>query len=115
MTSSIPSLLAAVLLASAGAGLAQAPQAATPRVDQRQENQATRITQGSPSGALTAREQRRLNREQAATAKAETHAKADGTVTAQERRRLQRMQNKASRDIRRQKHDPQQAATQAPK
>ena len=42
-------------------------------------------------------------------AKAETHAKADGSVTAQERKRLHHMQNKASRDIRHEKHDAQNA------
>lgn len=43
--------------------------------------------------------------------KAEDKAKADGEVTAAERKRLHKMQNRASRDIRRQKHDGQKAGS----
>ena len=80
---------------------------ATPRVDARQAAQEQRIEQGQASGELTRRESRRLNAEQKGINKAETAAKADGTVTAQERARLHRLQNKASHDIRHQKHDAQ--------
>jgi hypothetical protein len=81
--------------------------AQTPRVDQRQENQQTRIDQGAATGSLTAHEQRRLHREQKGIARREARAKADGKVTANERRRLHRQQNAASADIARQKHDRQ--------
>jgi hypothetical protein len=106
--SSMLTWLAAALVTAASAS-AFAQQPATPRADQRQENQAARIQQGAASGALTAREQRRLNREQRAVERAEERAKADGTVTAKERRRLERKQDLASRDIYRQKHDRQRA------
>jgi hypothetical protein len=100
----------ALLATVASAQTPPAPNpAATPGVDQRQARQEQRIDQGMASGQLTRRETRRLTREQGAIAKTENKAKADGTVTAQERHKLHAMQNKASRDIRRQKHDAQQA------
>ncbi len=105
-TSFMTCLAAAVLSLGATSGFAQE---ATPRVDQRQENQAARINQGAASGALTAREQHRLQHEQRAIARAENKAKADGTVTAKERARLEHMQDHASRDIHHQKHDRQRA------
>lgn len=109
----------AVLVLAAGAVWAQsatppAGAASTPRVDQRQQNQAARAAAGASSGQLTPREQRRLAREQKAIGKVEDKAKADGTVTPRERRRLERMQDRASRDTYRQKHDRQRAAS-APK
>jgi polyisoprenoid-binding protein YceI len=104
--------LAAATLAFAAAGAfaqaASAP-AATPGVDQRQANQEKRIDQGIASGELNKRETKRLEKEQNVIDRAENKAKADGTVTQAERRRLHKMQNHASRDIRRQKHDVQQA------
>ena len=103
----ITSLLVAAGLAASAAGAFA--QAATPGVDQRQANQEKRIDQGVASGTLTARETKRLTREQTAIDKAENKAKADGTVTRHERRRLHTMQNHASHDIRRQKHDAQAA------
>ncbi|MDP3083958.1 MAG: hypothetical protein Q8N44_09750 [Rubrivivax sp.] len=98
-------LISALLGAAAFATWADG--AETPRVDQRQAQQAQRIEQGQAAGALTAREARRLQRQQAAIGHAEGHAKADGSVNMQERRRLHQMQNHASGDIRRQKHDRQ--------
>ena len=92
-----------------------APAASTPRVDAREAKQEARIDQGVASGQLTARETRRLEREQKRINHAEAHAKADGTVTAGERKRLHHMQNAASRDIARQKHDAQTAVPAATK
>lgn len=80
----------------------------TPRVDQRQAQQAQRIHQGVASGQLTARESLRLRQDQRQIQRFEHHAKADGIVTARERQRLHAMQAAASRDIRWQKHDRQQ-------
>ncbi len=104
---------ATLLSLLAGATWAQAAEPAappaTPRVDARQAIQDQRIEAGEQKGTLTRREQRRLEMEQKGIAKAEAHAKADGTVTAQERKRLHHLQNKASRDIRHQKHDAQNA------
>lgn len=89
---------------------AQSPAVATPRVDARQAEQAQRIEQGRVGGQLTKPEAHRLQHEQRHIARAERHAKADGVVTAAERKRLTAMQDRASRDIRRQKHDAQSAA-----
>jgi uncharacterized protein HemX len=96
----------AALTLCAGSAFAQA---ATPRVDQRQERQEQRIEQGQASGQLTARENRRLEHQQARIERAEDRAKADGTVTRAERAHLHRMQGRASHDIRHQKHDRQTA------
>ncbi len=107
--------LIAVLLAVASAGaFAQAASApATPRIDQRQANQAARIEQGEKSGALTQRETRRLDAQQQRIAGAEAKARADGRVTPAERHQLHRRQAHASRAIHRQKHDAQTAAPKA--
>jgi hypothetical protein len=106
-------LIGFALLTLAGAAAsaqtaAPAPGANTPRIDQRQARQEQRIDKGIASGALTTRETRRLEKEQALVNRAE--AKADGSVTAQERKHLHKMQNHASRDIYHQKHDRQTAA-----
>lgn len=97
----IKMLMTALLVAAAGAALAQ------PRVDQREANQERRIQQGMASGQLTPREATRLQAEQGRIQHAEQRAKADGRVTPQERARLEQMQNHASRDIAREKHDRQ--------
>jgi hypothetical protein len=109
------SMVAAVLTLGGAAAMAQTAASApagidTPRIDQRQANQAKRIDQGIASGTLTPREARRLERQQAVIGQAEAKAKSDGTVTAQERRRLTRAQNHTSRHVARQKHDRQGAA-----
>jgi hypothetical protein len=101
------------------AALTQAAQAAdapsTPTVDAREANQEKRISKGVNNGSLTARETLRLEREQKRINVAEAKAKADGTVTKNERKHLHKMQNAASKDIYRQKHDGQTAATAAAK
>lgn len=79
----------------------------TPKVDQRQANQAARIEQGKASGQLTAKEAAKLDAGQAKVAAKEEKAKADGVVTKKERANLQRAENKQSRKIKRQKHDAQ--------
>ena len=80
---------------------------ATPKLDQRQANQAARIEQGKASGQLTDKEATKLEKGQAKVAKKEEKAKADGVVTKKERAKLQRAENKQSRKINRQKHDAQ--------
>lgn len=101
-----PLVAAAALLSTAV--MAQAnPTTETPRVDARQAHQEARIAQGAASGALTAREQHRLRRQQNAIAHGEAHAKADGNVTRAERRALHHAQRHASHNIARQKHDAQ--------
>lgn len=104
-------LTATLLFTVSAAAFAQA---ATPRIDNRQERQEKRIEQGQASGALTARENARLEAQQTRIERAEDRAKADGTVTAAERARLTHKQNKASRNIYRQKHDAQGAKPAEP-
>ncbi|MEO8836950.1 MAG: hypothetical protein ABI364_09450 [Caldimonas sp.] len=97
----------ALALASIGAFAQGTP--ATPRVDQREASQQSRIDAGVASGQLNARETNRLDKQQARIAGAESNAKADGAVSARERRHLHRMQKRASADIHAQKHDAQTA------
>jgi hypothetical protein len=107
----IPLLTSTLLGLSSAAVFAQAASApaATPGIDQRQQKQEQRIEKGQASGALTQRENRRLERQQARIEQAEDKAKADGQVTAGERKKLHGMQDKASHRIYRQKHDAQTA------
>lgn len=88
-------------------GLTWAQAQSTPVVDQRQQNQRQRIRQGARSGELTKAETGEALQDQRQIRRAERRAKADGDVTARERARLQRKQNKASRELRRNKHDAQ--------
>lgn len=81
----------------------------TPRIDQRQANQESRIEQGKKSGQLTPKEAARLEKGQARVQKMEDKAVADGKVTAKERARIERAQDKQSRRIAKQKHDQQTA------
>ena len=103
----LKTVAAAALLALIGA--TAMAQTATPRVDQREARQDTRIQNGVASGQLNAKETYRLEKQQAAINHAETHAKADGKVTRAERLRLHRLQNRASHAIHAQKHDAQTA------
>lgn len=80
----------------------------TPVVDERQQNQQSRINQGVASGEVTRVEAAKLRSEQRRVRRTERRAKADGKVTRRERANLHRKQNQASRDIRRQKHDAQE-------
>ena len=91
-------------IASIGA-FAQVTVPSTPRVDQREASQQTRIEAGVASGQLSRREARRLELEQARIRAAERQAKADGVVTPRERRQLERMQEQASANIRAALHD----------
>lgn len=101
--------IALALLAAAGAFAQTTPVGppATPRIDQREARQQQRIQQGVASGQLTPRETARLEAQQGRIQAAEARAKRDGVVTAKERRRIAHRQDKASRNIRRNKHDAQ--------
>lgn len=79
----------------------------TPRIDQRQAYQDTRIDRGVQSGALTQQEAARLDRGQAHVQKLENRVMADGTVTKKEAARVEHAQDVQSRHIYRQKHDRQ--------
>ncbi len=98
-------LAAAAIAAMALPALAQTQ--STPRIDQRQANQAQRIEQGKKSGALTGKEAARLEKGQARVQKMEDKAVADGKVTKKERRRIEHAQDVESRRIAKQKHDKQ--------
>lgn len=82
-------------------------QTATPRIDQRQDNQEARIQQGVQSGSLTQQEAGRLERGQNHVDRMENRAKSDGVVDNRERMRIQNAENRQSREIRREKHDRQ--------
>ncbi len=97
-------LFSVLTLAVAGTALAQT---ATPKVDQRQENQEKRIEQGAASGQLTPREANRMEKKQERVDRVEERAKADGKVSAKERAHMDNVQDRTSRDIRREKHDRQ--------
>lgn len=88
----------------AGSALADEPPA-TPRFDQRQENQQRRIDQGIASGALNEREAERLATQQEHLQRAEDRAKSDGVVTRGERAVLHHRQDRASGNIYRKKHN----------
>ncbi len=109
----VRTLICASLLSALA--ISASAQTNTPRIDQRQEAQQSRIAQGAASGALTKRETRRLEREQMAIANAKGAAKADGVVTTQEKKKLTHMQNRASKDINNQKHDAQTRPASAPR
>lgn len=100
---------AAIVMLPLTAAHAATDAAATPGVDKRQAKQERRIDNGVASGALTAREARRLDRQQDRIDTAENKAKADGVVTRKERHRLHHAQDHASRKVYRQKHDRQVA------
>jgi hypothetical protein len=82
-------------------------QTSTPRVDQREAKQSTRIDQGVTSGQLTQREAVRLRSGQTHVQNMEDRAKADGAVSGKERVRIEHAQNVQSARIYRQKHDGQ--------
>ncbi|MFN7121477.1 MAG: hypothetical protein ACK4NM_05525 [Hydrogenophaga sp.] len=77
------------------------------RVDNRQDRQSARITQGAASGQLTAREQTRLLHQQRKIGRLERRTEADGQVTYREAARVEHAQDHASRSIARQRHDRQ--------
>ena len=102
----VSALLSTALLASVSA-FAQTTTSttATPRIDNRETKQATRIEQGTTSGALTPAETARLDRGQARVQTEEAVAKSDGTVTKAERAEITKSQNHQSREIKRLKHN----------
>ena len=79
----------------------------TPVIDAREENQRARIREGAASGQITHAEASHLRSEERHIRRTERRAKSDGIVTPGERTRIGHKQNRASRDIKRQKHDSQ--------
>lgn len=74
-------------------------------VDRRQDRQRHRIREGWRSGELTRGEAKRLYRQHRSIAKMERRYTADGYLSAKEQRRLDRALDRASRQIRRAKHN----------
>jgi hypothetical protein len=103
---SLTTLSALTLPAFAQAPVPHDP-AATPRIDQRLDNQEKRIEAGEASGRLTPREANRLEARHDKVEGDVAAAKADGVVTPGERKQLHHEVNRNSRAIHRQKHDRQ--------
>lgn len=99
--------IALAALSFAAMTLPSFAQDATPRIDQRLDNQEKRIEAGEASGRLTDREANRLEARHEKVEGDVAAAKSDGTVTRQERAQLHREVNRNSRSIYRQKHDRQ--------
>lgn len=70
-------------------------------------NQQQRIENGLQSGQLTTREAAKLEREESNINRAQAKALRDGSVSASEQARIARMEQRASSDIRAEKHDAQ--------
>ncbi len=77
----------------------------TPKIDSREAKQEQRIDQGIRSGALTPKEEAKLDAGQAKVEKMEEKAKADGTVTKHERKRIKHEQNVQDKKIHNMKHN----------
>ena len=103
MKKSLSMIVAAVVLAGWGAGLAAAG-TNDPVVQQREQNQQKRIDQGVQSGALTQGEAGRQEANQARIHRNEARMKAKRDLSRADRRKLSREQNRASRALFRQKH-----------
>ena len=97
----------AVLTFIVFAGIIQAQAQQTRVADHRQKNQRHRIHNGVASGELTRRETAKARYDQRTIRRSERRAKADGVVTPSERVRLDHKQDRASRQLRRDKHDTQ--------
>jgi hypothetical protein len=81
----------------------------TPRIDQRQANQAQRIEQGVRSGQLTRFEAERLRQGQFQIRRMERQALADGRLTPHERAQIEHAQDVEGRRIAQERHDRQNA------
>lgn len=79
--------------------------AGTSAVDQREQNQQTRIEQGINSGALKAGEAAQLEKREQTLQNKEAVAKSDGKVTAKERHKLKRTAKRDSTKIAKAKHN----------
>lgn len=96
-----------ILCSLAAASFAQTK--SRPRsINNREQRQQKRIVNGAKSGALTAREIYRLEREQYQIRRLENRYRSSGgRLTWREKYRLQRELNQSSRNIYKQKHDRQ--------
>lgn len=95
-----------IIAALCGVAALAAAMPAEARINQRQHRQQTRIDNGINNGSLSAREVAGLERQQAKIAAYEARSRADGNgLSRVERARLEKKQDRASKSIRRQKHD----------
>ena len=92
-------------------GAAQAQAQNTPGVDQRQKSQRQRIQGGVISGELTRPEAAHARQSQRRIRRTERRAESDGVVTSGEKARLHHKQNRASRQLRKDKHDAQKRSS----
>ncbi len=77
----------------------------TSYINNREDNQQARIAQGVSSGALTAGETARLEREESAIQREKVAAKRDGYMNRYEREKLNRELNHVSNQIYQLKHN----------
>lgn len=82
-------------------------QAYSRQIDVRQARQMERIRAGRHDGSLTRHEFRNLMHEQRGIRAMERHFRADGVIDAREFRRLDHALDRASHDIRAERHDRQ--------
>ncbi len=75
------------------------------QIDARQHRQMQRIQAGRQNGSLTRNEFRGLMHQQHEIRAMERHFRADGVIDAREYRRLDHALDRASRDIRAERHD----------
>ncbi len=95
-----------IIAALCGIAALSAAIPAEARINQRQDRQQARIAKGVNNGNLTARETAGLAKQQAKISAYEARSRADGPgLTAVERARIEKRQDRASKSIRRQKHD----------
>ncbi len=78
------------------------------RVDNRQDRQSDRISQGVGSGQITPVEQARLAQQQRHIHRLEGRIEADGQVTGKEALGIEKAQDRASHKIRRTQHNRRQ-------
>jgi hypothetical protein len=100
-------LLTAIVLLTAGTGVAQAYTPGARDVDRRQSNQDRRIEAGIRDGSLTRLESSRLRAQQAKIAHLERMARRDGYVSPREAAVIRQAQLVASRMIWAERHDNQ--------
>lgn len=75
--------------------------------DTRQTNQETRIQQGIDSGSITEKEANKLEKQQNRINNVEEKFESDGVLTPKEKFRMEKTLDKSSRQIYKEKHDPQ--------
>ncbi|MBN8701859.1 MAG: hypothetical protein J0M08_02265 [Bacteroidetes bacterium] len=83
-------------------------QNATPGITQEQKRQKHKISHGTATGKLTAREAKQLKADQRKIVAMKKVAKADGKVTKEERAVIRQEQKIANKRIHHEKHDKQQ-------